>query len=85
MGFVGWLQFAGISLVSASIIKGIHHPLHTTPQFLLDLKIPEPQYGPAFGLVIIVDCPVKLHVSFDFQKSRLDLRLDTKTVYVHFF
>jgi len=71
-------------LESASIIEGIHHPLHTAPQFFLDLKIPEPQYNPAFGLVIIVDFPVLLPVSFDFQKSRLGLMLDTNHMSIFF-
>jgi hypothetical protein len=50
--------------------------LNTSPQFLLHLKIPKAQHGPAFGLVVGIDFPVTLSISFDLGNPKVAVGFD---------
>lgn len=63
-------------MAGKSSITTIQHPLHTSSQFLFHLKIPEAEHGPTFFLVISVDFPIPLHVSFDFGNPEITVRMD---------
>jgi hypothetical protein len=65
----------------------IHHPLHTNPQFLLYLKIPKPQQGPAFGQVVVVDFVVALPVPLDLgdQIATVEFDRGRKTLICPFY
>ena len=58
------------------LIYDIHHPLHTAPQLPLHLKIPKPQHCPAYGLVVVVDLPVSLHISLDLRNPEIPVGFD---------